>query len=142
VHRARRARHIDQLGIEGMKRNQSGITLIGFIILLAVVGTFAYMGMKLVPMYTEFYSVKRSLADLAKEPGAGQMDSIKARKLFFRRMEMSYVESVKQENFKIVRNDQGMEITVDYEVRRPLIANLDVVGRFNAVQQMRSNGSD
>lgn len=125
-----------------MKRNQSGITLIGFILLLAVVGVFAYMGMKLVPMYTEFYSVKRSLADLAKEPGAGRMDSAKVRTLFFRRMEMSYVESVKPAHFKIVRNDQGMEITVNYEVRRPLIANLDVVGRFNAVQQLRSIDGD
>lgn len=125
-----------------MKRNQSGITLIGFILLLAVVGVFAYMGMKLVPMYTEFYSVKRSLADLAKEPGAGQMDSGKVRTLLFRRFEMSYVESVKPTNVKIVRNDEGVQVTVSYEVRRPLIANLDVVGRFDTVQQMRSNGSD
>lgn len=125
-----------------MKRNQGGMTLLGFIIVLAVVGVFAYMGMKLVPMYTEFYSVKRSLADLAKEPGAGQMESAKARDLFFRRMEMSYVESVKPQHFKIIRTDRGMEITVAYEVRRPLIANLDVVGRFHAVQQLTSKEGD
>lgn len=125
-----------------MKRNQSGITLIGFIIVLGLVGVFVYVGMKLVPMYTEFYSVKRSLADLAKEPGAGHMDSAKARDLFFRRMDMSYVDSVKPENFKIVRSDGGMQITVNYEVRRPLIANLDVVGRFNAVQQLTSKEGD
>jgi hypothetical protein len=130
------------MGIEGMKRNQSGITLIGFIIVLGLVGVFVYVGMKLVPMYTEFYSVKRSLADLAKEPGAGHMDSAKARDLFFRRMDMSYVDSVKPENFKIVRSDGGMQITVNYEVRRPLIANLDVVGRFNAVQQLTSKEGD
>jgi type II secretory pathway pseudopilin PulG len=125
-----------------MKRNQSGMTLLGFIIVLGVVGVFVYMGMKLVPMYTEFYSVKRSLADLAKEPGAGQLDSYKARDLFFRRMEMSYVDSVKQDSFKIVRNDQGMEITVKYQVRRPLIGNLDVVGNFEAKQQLRSKAGD
>jgi hypothetical protein len=125
-----------------MKRKQSGMTLIGFIIVLGVGGVFVYMGMKLVPMYSEYYSVKRSLADLAKEPGAGQMDSAKARDLFFRRMDMSYVDSVKQENFKIKRTDRGMEITVDYEVRRQLIANLDVVGHFNAVQQLSSKEGD
>ena len=125
-----------------MKRNQGGMTLLGFIIVLAVVGVFAYMGMKLVPMYTEFYSVKRSLADLAKEPGAGQMESSRVRTLFFRRMEMSYVESVKPEHFKVIRNDRGMEVTVQYEVRRPLIANLDVVGRFHAVQQFTSKEGD
>lgn len=121
-----------------MKRKQSGITLIGFILLLGVGGVFVYMGMKLVPMYTEYYSVKRSLADLSNEPGAAQMDSSKIRNLFFRRMEMSYVESVKPSNFKIVRGDEGMEVTVDYEVRRQLIGNLDVVGHFNAQQTFRS----
>lgn len=125
-----------------MKRNQGGMTLIGFIIVLAVVGVFVYMGMKLVPMYSEYYSVKRSLNDLANEPGAGHMDSAKARDLFFRRMEMSYVDSVRPENFKIVRNDRGMEITVNYEVRRPLIGNLDVIGHFNAVQQLRTREGD
>lgn len=125
-----------------MKRNQSGITLIGFIIVLGVVGVFVYMGMKLIPMYTEFYSVKRSLADLSKQPGAGRLESAKVRDLFFRRMEMSYVDSVKQENFKIKRNERGLEVTVEYEVRRPLIANLDVVGHFNAVQQLTSIEGD
>ncbi|MEI2429107.1 MULTISPECIES: DUF4845 domain-containing protein [Lysobacter] len=125
-----------------MKRNQRGITLLGFIITLAVVGVFAYVGMKLVPMYTDYYSVKRSLADLAKEPGAGQMDAAKARDLFFRRMDMSYVDSVKQEHFKVQRNDRGLEITVAYEVRRPLIANLDVVGHFEAKQALTSKEGD
>ena len=37
-----------------MKRKQSGLTLIGFIIVLGVVGVFAYCGMKLFPMYSEF----------------------------------------------------------------------------------------
>ncbi|SDY48250.1 protein of unknown function [Lysobacter sp. yr284] len=125
-----------------MKRNQRGITLLGFIITLGVVGVFAYVGMKLVPMYTDYYSVKRSLADLAKEPGAGQMDAAKARDLFFRRMDMSYVDSVKQEHFKVQRNDRGLEITVAYEVRRPLIANLDVVGHFEAKQALTSKEGD
>ena len=37
-----------------MKRTQRGITLLGFIIVLAVVGFFAYVGMKLFPMYSEY----------------------------------------------------------------------------------------
>ena len=44
-----------------MKRTQSGMTLIGFVIVLAVVGVFIYMGMKLIPMYSEYYAVKQAL---------------------------------------------------------------------------------
>ena len=43
-----------------MKRTQSGITLLGFIVVLAVVGLFAYIGMKLFRL-SDFYSVKSAL---------------------------------------------------------------------------------
>jgi type II secretory pathway pseudopilin PulG len=47
-----------------MKRTQSGMTLIAFIIVLGVVGLFAYVGMKLIPMYSEYYAVKQALKGL------------------------------------------------------------------------------
>jgi hypothetical protein len=125
-----------------MKRKQSGMTLIGFIIVLAVVGVFLYMGMKLVPMYSEYYAVKRSLSGLSEEPGIATMDPAKIRDLFFRRMYVNYSENVKQENFKIIRSDKGLQVTVRYEVRKELIANLDVVGKFEAEQVLRSNAGD
>ena len=48
-----------------MKRKQSGLTFIGFVIVLAVAGLFIYVGMKLVPMYTEYYSVKKQVGERA-----------------------------------------------------------------------------
>ncbi len=127
-----------------MKRNQSGMTLIGFIIVLAVVGVFVYMGMKLIPMYTEYYGVKRALTGLAAEPGIADQDPAKIKKLFFRRLYVSYADNVKDEHVKIQRKDSGYEIMVNYEVRRPLIANLDVVGHFEAQEVLRrgSGGAD
>ncbi|NUO76893.1 MAG: DUF4845 domain-containing protein [Lysobacter sp.] len=120
-----------------MKRNQSGMTLLGFIIVLAVVGVFVYMGMKLIPMYTEYYGVKRALTGIAAEPGISDNDPAKIKKLFFRRLYVSYADNVKDEHVKIQRKDSGYEISVNYEVRRPLIANLDVVGHFEAKQDLR-----
>ncbi|GAA5079509.1 DUF4845 domain-containing protein [Lysobacter panacisoli] len=124
-----------------MKRNQSGMTLIGFIIVLAVVGVFIYMGMKLVPMYSEYFAVKEALKELSSEAGISQKDPGRIKDLFFRRLYVSYSDNVKQENVKIARRDTGYIITVDYEVRRPLIANIDVVGHFNA-EQVLSRGAD
>ena len=60
-----------------MKRTQGGMTLIGFVIVLAVVGLFAYVGMKLVPMYSEFYAVKQALKGLSTEPGIADQDPAK-----------------------------------------------------------------
>jgi hypothetical protein len=123
-----------------MKRTQSGITLLGFIVVLAVVGLFAYIGMKLFPMYSEFYSVKSALKGLANEPGIGNTNPAKIQDLFFRRLYISYAENVKKENVKIKRVDNGWQMDVSYEVRKPVIANLDVVGKFNATQLLTRTG--
>ena len=117
-----------------MKRSQSGMTLVGFIIVLAVVGVFIYMGMKTIPMYSEYYAVKQALNGLASEPGIVEKDPAKIKDLFFRRLYISYADNVKPADFKIARKDAGYVVTVDYEVRRPLIANFDIVGHFNAEQ--------
>jgi hypothetical protein len=39
---------------------------------------------------------------------------------------------VKPSDVKIERADSGWKMRVSYEVRRELIANLDVVGKFDA----------
>ena len=120
----------------GMRRKQGGITLIGFIMVAAVVGFFLYIGAKLFPMYSEYYAVKSALKSLAAEDGVGKYDPGKIQDLFFRRLYMSYSSNVKKDNFKIQRVDNGWQIDVNYEVRKPLVANLDVVGRFDASQQL------
>jgi len=119
-----------------MKRTQSGMTLIGFIIVLAVVGVFAYMGIKLVPMYTEYFAVKKALSQLSDEPGITQQDPARIKELFFRRLDISYADSVKKDNVKVLRREANYLVTVDYEVRRPLISNIDVVGHFAAEQKL------
>ena len=124
-----------------MKRTQGGMTLIGFVIVLAVVGVFIYMGMKVIPMYSEYYAVKQALQGLAGEPGIAEQNPAKIKDLFFRRLYISYADTVKPEHVKVVRKDAGYVMTVKYEVRKPLIANLDVVGKFDAVKELRRGGA-
>lgn len=125
-----------------MKRKQGGMTLIGFVIVLAVVGFFAYLAMKLVPMYSEYYSVTQALKGLKAEPGIGNRDPGKIQDLFFRRLYISYAENVKPSNVRIERISGGWNMSVDYEVRKPLIYNLDVVGKFSASEELTNRGPD
>jgi hypothetical protein len=125
-----------------MKRTQSGMTLIAFVIVLAVVGLFAYVAMKLVPMYSEYYAVKQALKGLAAEPGIADQDPAKIQDLFFRRLYISYAEDVKPEHVKITRIDSGWKMDVNYEVRKPMIANLDVVGKYSASENLTRRGGE
>ena len=125
-----------------MKRTQGGMTLIGFVIVLGVIGLFAYVGMKLVPMYSEYYAVQQALKGLQQEPGIANRDPAKIRDLFFRRLYISYAENVKPANVRIERTDGGWLMSVDYEVRKPLLANLDVVGKFSTSEALTNKGVD
>src|SRR3546814_2951629 len=87
-------------GGELMKRTQRGMTLLSFIIVLAVVGFAAYIGMKLFSMYSEYYSVRQALKGLQAEPGIAKQDPAKIKDLFFRRLHRSYSDNVKPEHVR------------------------------------------
>ncbi|APO97541.1 DUF4845 domain-containing protein [Xanthomonas phaseoli pv. syngonii LMG 9055] len=120
-----------------MKRKQSGMTLTSFVVVLAVVGFGLYIGMKLFPMYQEYYSVRTAMKGLANEPGSANMDPSKLQDLFFRRLYINYSENVKKEDVKFERVDGGWRMKVNYEVRRELIGNLDIVGKFDTFEDMK-----
>ena len=126
-----------------MKRisTQNGLTLTSFLIVLAVVGFFIYIGMKLFPVYTEYNSVVTDMNGLAAEPGIKQKSPEEVRALLFRRFDISYVESVKPENVKITRKE-GYQLQVAYEVRRNLIYNLDFVAVFDKTVELGAGSVD
>lgn len=121
-----------------MKRTQGGMTLVSFVVVLAVVGFALFIAMKLFPMYQEFYALKTSMKALAHEPGSA--DPMKAREMLLKRLDMNYSESIKSNDIKFDRIDGGVRMTVKYEVRRPLVGNLDIVGNFENTQDLTGSG--
>jgi hypothetical protein len=120
-----------------MRRNQSGMTLISFVIVMGVVGFFLYIIMKLFPMYNEYYGVRSALKALAAEPGVASQDPAQIKSnLIDKRLYVNYSTSVKSENVFVEQTNGGVQIRVEYEVRKPFIYNLDIVGKFSATQML------
>ena len=115
---------------------QRGITLIGFIMVMAVVGFFVFLGMRLLPVYIEYYSVVADLKAACKEVGtAGTIEQIRG-KLDFR-FDVSYVENVDlKRHVKMIKDGDKKSINIAYEVRKPLIYNLDFVAKFDVTEPM------
>lgn len=115
------------------------MTLIGFVFVLAIAGFFAFLIMRLFPVYSEYYSVVSAMKGLADEPGSATMPPATIRDRLSRRFDISYVESVKPEHIKITRAN-GYNLTIKYEVRRPLIYNLDFVAMFDKTVELGRQG--
>jgi hypothetical protein len=126
------------------RSNQRGITLLSFIVVLAILGFVAFTFMRLFPMYSEYYSVKQAMEAVANEPGVDTWNIGRVRDMLARRFDISYVKSVKQQDIKLVRRSAGGNtLTIAYEVRTKYAYNLDVVGVFeHSVDLTRQSVAD
>ena len=113
-----------------MLTSQRGITLIGFLIVLALAGFFFLIGAKLLPMYTEFMAVKAAMVQVQNTPGSARLTPEQVWKILDRTFYTSYVDSVQRTDMQLVRQN-GYFLRIAYEVRKPLVYNLDVVAKFD-----------
>lgn len=124
-----------------MRQKQQGISLLGFLFWLILIGLAAFIGMKLFPMYSEYYGVKKILKSMANEPGLGTQGAAKIKESLSRRMDVGYIDSVDlQKNVKLTPSGSGTRIDIKYEVRKPLVGNLSLVGDFEASEQLGAGG--
>ena len=115
-----------------MKRSQQGITLISFILILALVGFFGFIGMRLFPVYSEYYSAVNDIKAVTQTAGVEKESMEKIRDHLYRRFQISYVESIDlQKNVKMFKDQDGKTLHLQYEVRRPMMYNLDFVAKFD-----------
>jgi Tfp pilus assembly major pilin PilA len=104
-----------------MRRGQQGITLLGFILILAVLGCFAYVAMKIIPMYNEYYAVVKALKATVSDPVAAGADKNKLQDMISRHFEVSYIQSIQPKDIKVAHTPTGdVSLTADYEVRNQI----------------------
>ena len=125
-----------------MKHNQRGITFLGFVIVLAVVGFFGFLAMRLFPVYQEYYSAVSVFKSVTEAPGAVNESPAEIRKQLERRFQISYVENINlDKDIKFKNEKSGKLLQLKYEVRRPLMYNLDFVASFDKTFPLSQRGN-
>jgi len=113
--------------MRSMKR-QAGVTAIGWVIILALIGFFVLLTLKMLPSYLEYFKVVSSLESLEKESLASPGE---IRKLLEKRFNIDYVTSISAQQVKITRQGEGFIVDAGYDSRVHLFANIDVLMSFN-----------
>jgi len=120
---------------------QRGMTVIGVLLLLVVLGFMALVAMKVAPMYIEYYTVKSTVESIRKEPQLAQMSATDIQNSIQKRFDIGYVERLKARDLKI-RNDaesRGRVIELAYDDERELFYGLHVVLKVNEVIPLTPN---
>lgn len=112
-------------------RKQQGMSIVGFLIVLGLVVFATYLGMRIGPIYLEYYSVVSAMNGVAKEPGSARYSPFDVRRKVLDRLYLSYsANNVREEHVKVLRRN-GVVLRIAYEVRKPVLGNLDVVASFD-----------
>ena len=111
---------------------QNGMTAIAVVAILAMVGFFAMIAIRLFPIYLEHFSVVKHLENVAKEADINEKTDADILSTLNKRFGIDDVQNVSNENIFIERNNRGVisTLAIEYEVRTPAISNVDMVVSF------------
>ena len=126
------------------QRYSRGITLLGFLIMLCVAGFFAYIVMKLVPVYVEYFGVVKAMEQVRNEPGAAQKSVEEIRRDLNVKFDLQYVDEkdIPPQAIQVKREATGPTLRIAYEKRVPFMYNIDLVASFDKTVNLTNAGAD
>jgi predicted glycosyltransferase involved in capsule biosynthesis len=108
-------------------RRQAGVTGIGWMIILGLMGFFVFLTLKMLPSYLEYFKVVSSLESLEKESVSSPVE---IRKHIERRFDVGYVYVITPKQVKIKNAGKVYKVTAKYDSQVHLFANVDVLMSF------------
>lgn len=113
------------------RKNQKGITAIGMAIILALVAFFALIALRLTPIYLEYFSVSSHLDRIASDSQTKSMTNEEIYDKFIKTFQIDDVKNVTRDEIFIDRQGGELTLSVEYEVRTPALANVEMVVSFS-----------
>jgi type II secretory pathway pseudopilin PulG len=109
---------------------QRGVTLMGLIITLAVLGFLAVMAAKLMPAYIDYFAVKKMFATM-EQAGDLKLSVREIRKSFDTRNTIEDVRALKGDDLEIGKEGGETVVSVAWSVKVPMVANISTCLDFS-----------
>ena len=110
---------------------QNGFTLVGLILVLALIGIITLSILKIFPVYMEHLAVKTAIEAIETDQTLKRLTVGQIRELFRKKLDMNQVTSINAKDAKINRSLSDITMKVKYEVRKDYIGNVDIVMSFS-----------
>lgn len=116
---------------ESVRRDERGMTFIGLLCILVLVGAIGYAGVRLVPVYLNYMKLARTMESAASEFKGEAADLSGVRKSLDRHWAIEDITGVDQKDIEITRDDKGLQLHVVYDDAVPYIANISLSVHFD-----------
>jgi len=111
-----------------LSKNQNGMTFLGILMILAMLGCFFLFGIRAFPIYTEYFAMKQSMKAVANQPFSKRPNTLQTRVLLLRNLSLNNVYKFNEKNIKkitkVKKKDGKRYLLVKYEAKNILFSNL------------------
>ena len=122
-----------------MRSRQRGATLLGILVIVAILGFALYGAIRLTPVFFEYMAVARALDQTAKEHADGPTTPQALRTSLDRRWIVEDIHSISAKEVEIKRAPGGYSMRAWYRAEAPFIANVSLVADFDKTVDVRQN---
>lgn len=109
-------------------QRQRGVTLIGFILMAALIAALGVIAFRAIPIYNEYFTVKKIINSINVE--ATEVTPNDIRNQFVLKASADYVSDIKARDLDITRENGKVVISVTYSKTVPLFANISLLFDF------------
>lgn len=115
---------------------QSGLSLVGILFLVIIFGFTLLFAAATVPSYINHQAVVASMKQVADEPNLADMTLVDFRSRLQKTLSLNSINDEARQALSIKRKANGKKgyvATIQYENRKTLFLNIDLVSRYHSV---------
>jgi hypothetical protein len=126
-----------------MRSKQTGVTLIGWLVLLTPMALCGYAAIRLAPVYLNYMKVARSLESAKSDLKAGGATSQAAvRGAVEKNLDIESVDYPDIKDIKITRDGNSWVVNASYDDQAPLIANVFILVTFDKTVRLGGGSNE
>ncbi len=114
-----------------MRQRQQGMTFIGLLCILAVVGMLGYAVIRLIPVYLDYMKISRTMEMTATEVKGENPDPGNIRRILDRHWQIEDPTAVETKDIEITKGDGGVSMHVVYDDVVPYVSNVSLSVHFD-----------
>ena len=111
-------------------RRQRGMTILGFLMVSAVIIIFALVGFRVLPAYIEYFTVQKALQATLAE--AGNLTPQDIRRSLERRIAADYIDSVRASDVTVTKEGNQIVASLAWQKILHMVGNASILLEFEA----------
>ena len=111
-------------------KKQQGISLMGLIVVLVLLGMAATLGFKLFNPYLQYFTIQKTFKTLAQSPELRSGDRRAILNAYRRHAQIDRITAISEDDIDVAKDGNTFVLSASYSVKVPLVANLSLLVDF------------